>query len=142
MDSHRIIITDYATSHPAIRSIREAVFIKEQSVPREIEFDDKDEVSIYAIALNEIGNPIGTGRLTNEGKIGRLAVLKPYRNQGVGAALLSALEVEAVNQGFRKVSLHAQIQALSFYKNREYIENGPTFLEANIEHIHMFKILS
>src|SRR5262245_27217944 len=74
---------------PLARAVRERVFIDEQKVPRELEWDEWDERSDHALALGPRGEPIGTARLLPDGRIGRMAVLKEWRGKGVGAALLA-----------------------------------------------------
>jgi len=106
VEGYRTLIVDYKDYQDDIRSIRNEVFIWEQNVPEAIEFDGKDAESTFALALAESGEAIGTGRLSQTGKIGRLAVRKNHRNTGIGTLILETLENEARNQGLEQVFLH------------------------------------
>lgn len=121
--------------------IRSKVFIEEQGVPEALEVDDQDPVS-HHLLLFDAGQPVATGRLTPNGHIGRLAVLKPYRQRGHGATLLSQLEALAKTQGLSKVKLAAQLTALPFYQKRGYLPYGGIFMDAGIEHRMMKKELA
>ena len=126
----------------AIRRLREEVFIREQAVPVHEEWDEYDAVSRYVIALDERGRPLGTGRLSPGGKIGRLAVLRVHRRRGIGSAMLRALLDMAKAEGFHTVFLHAQCQALEFYAKQGFMAQGPEFIEAGIPHRKMTLTLS
>ena len=124
--------------------IREEVFINEQGVPEEEELDDLDNLSFHAIAyLDSV--PLATGRLinisTDNMTIGRMAVLQKYRKNGYGKKVLRFLELHAERIGAKLITLHAQLHAKDFYINLGYKEKGNIFLEANIPHIEMYKIL-
>lgn len=133
-----ILITNFEKSEGEIRKIRNCVFRKEQNIPEEIDWDGKDNTCIHALAI-ENQKPVGTGRVTLEGKIGRIAVLKDYRSKGIGTLLLNALIEAANSKGINKVHLHAQLQAIGFYKKEGFKSSGNTFFEADIEHIYMSK---
>jgi len=122
---------------PLARPVRERVFIEEQSVPREEEWDEWDEASDHAIALDPGGVPIGTARLLPDGRIGRMAVLKEWRGKRVGAALLAAMLERARERSMPRALLHAQIQAAGFYRKFGFSERGEEFLEAGIPHVEM-----
>lgn len=122
---------------PFARPVRERVFIDEQSVPREMEWDEWDEASDHAVALDLGGNPIGTARLLPDGRIGRMAVLKEWRGKRVGAALLAAMLERARERAMPRALLHAQIQAAGFYRRFGFSERGEEFLEAGIPHVEM-----
>jgi len=118
----------------ALRMIRKTVFIEEQSVPEAEEWDDLDRSAQHVLALDANGEPIGTGRLTAEGKIGRMAVLQPWRGRGVGAAILRALLDWAKELCWREIKLHAQTHALEFYAGFGFQPCGEVFMEAGIAH--------
>lgn len=122
---------------PLARRVREKVFIEEQKVPRELEWDEWDERSDHALACDPGGNPIGTARLLPEGRIGRMAVLKEWRQKGVGGALLLALLERARGRSMTRSVLHAQTQAAGFYRRFGFSERGEEFLEAGIPHVEM-----
>ena len=128
------VVEDYSAAIDDLRAVREAVFVREQQVPLDLEWDKLDPFSQHVIARDPNGVAIGTGRLTPERKIGRMAVLPEWRNAGVGAALLQALLRLAREHGWNDVSLHAQVGALDFYLRHGFIAYGPRFSEAGIEH--------
>jgi amino-acid N-acetyltransferase len=122
-------------------AVRRAVFIVEQKVPPELEYDEWDEKGIHAVALAD-GKIVGTGRLyalESEARIGRLAVLPEWRGQGAGEGLMRFLMQLAREQGLRNVVLAAQTYALDFYRRFGFVPVGDTFSEANIEHQMMIK---
>lgn len=128
------VVEDYAAALDDLRAVREAVFVREQQVPLDLEWDTLDPSSQHVIARDAGGSAVGTGRLTPERKIGRMAVLPEWRNAGVGAALLQALLRLARGHGWNDVSLHAQVGALDFYLRHGFVAYGPRFSEAGIEH--------
>jgi len=123
----------------ALRQIREAVFVQEQQVPVELEWDDEDEHATHFLAQNQQGIALGCARFLATGQIGRMAVLADYRGQGIGAKLLlAALEV-AKRQNFKRVWLHAQLHALPFYEKQGFVAEGDIFDDAGIPHRLMRK---
>lgn len=132
---------DYATGLDDLRAVRETVFVQEQQVPLEEEWDALDPLCRHVIARDADGRPVGTGRLTPEHKIGRMAVLQAWRGRGVGDALLVALMGLAREQGWAQVSLNAQVSAESFYARHGFVPHGPRFMEAGIEHQAMRRAL-
>ena len=122
---------------PHIRRIREAVFVREQSVPLELEWDGKDPACVQVLAHDSYGEAIGTGRMSPSGHIGRMAVLAGRRNSGVGSALLRTLLTIAREQGLVSVYLNAQVEALEFYSRHGFRADGEIFLEAGIPHRRM-----
>lgn len=134
---------DYCTDETAIRAIRFEVFVDEQSVPPEIEMDDRDPRCIHVLAyLDEAA--VGTARIDVEqaGKVGRLAVLAKYRRQGIGRALMERCHEIAERQGLEQVWCHAQVAAVPFYERLGYRVTGALFEEAGIDHRRMTKVLS
>lgn len=126
----------------AIRKIRTEVFVVEQKVPIELEIDSADPVSRHVLALEPDGSPIGTARLLKSGQIGRIAVLKSWRGQGIGSRLVRSLVTLARKEHSRVVYLHSQIQAVPFYEHLGFRETGaPPFDDAGIQHVHMEKEL-
>lgn len=122
---------------PFARPVRDKVFIEEQRVPRELEWDEWDESSDHAVAIDSAGKAIGTARLLPDGRIGRMAVLKERRGKGVGAALLRAMLDRARERSMTRAVLHAQVQAAGFYRRFGFREWGEEFLEAGIPHVEM-----
>lgn len=138
-DSHPFTVKPvyWQASQAILREIRATVFIKEQGVPQELEWDGLDEHAYHVVALAADGTPIGTGRLLQDGQIGRVAVLKEWRGRGVGRALLDMLLVIANKMGYEEVKLHAQVRVLDFYLRRGFATQGKEFMEAGIPHITM-----
>ena len=134
---YTIRILTWSEAMPLPRTAREKVFIEEQKVPRELEWDEWDERCEHAVACDPQGRAIGTARLAPGGKVGRMAVLRDWRGLGVGAALLDALLGRAREQALSRVTLHAQTHAAGFYRRFGFIERGGEFLEAGIPHLEM-----
>ncbi|MEY4021188.1 MAG: putative N-acetyltransferase YjcF, partial [Pseudomonadota bacterium] len=112
--SFRIITGDWESVREDAQRVRIEVFVIEQNVPIELEWDEGDEVSTHAIAFDEEGQPVATGRLLPNGYIGRMAVIKPLRGCGLGREVLQALLHQAREDGHKDLLLHAQTHALSF----------------------------
>lgn len=123
-----------------LSEIRRRVFIEEQQVPQELEWDGADENAQHWLALLD-GEPIGTARMLRDGHIGRMAVLSRARTQGIGSALLQAAINHAVQQQLREIYLHAQIHALPFYQRFGFVAEGPEFQDAGIPHRTMRLLL-
>ena len=124
-------------------TIRRMVFIEEQHVPEEIEMDEDDSDAFHALALDG-SRPVGCGRMVvHDGyvKIGRMAVLRERREEGIGRRILTFLMEQARRQGFRRAVLHAQLTAEGFYLKNGYIPEGEVFEEAGIMHRRMFREL-
>ena len=133
---------DWQLARQYAEPIRRRVFIEEQSVPEEMEWDEMDETATHAVAINESGVAVGYARLITNQQVGRMAVLAEYRRQGIGSALLQALETLARQKHYDYLSLHAQVHALSFYEQQGYRGEGDVFDEAGIPHIRMIKTLT
>lgn len=134
-------IADYVSDFSALRAVRDAVFVQEQGVPVELELDQFDPRCRHVLARDAEGRPIGTGRLSPQGRIGRMAVLRDWRGRGVGAALLQTLVDLARSLGFPIVELHAQVDAIGFYEHHAFECIGPEFVEAGIRHRGMRRTL-
>jgi len=137
----RVEPADYKVDFKDLRSVREPVFVQEQNVPVELEWDELDPQCRHVIARDAEHRPIGTGRLTPEHKIGRMAVLQEWRGKGVGEALLIALIDQARVDGLREVSLNAQVDAIGFYEKFGFTPYGERFEEAGIQHQAMRRSL-
>lgn len=124
-----------------LKRVRTAVFIVEQRVPESEEWDDDDPVSEHALARTPDRTPIGTARLTPDGRIGRMAVVRGWRGAGVGAALLQFLIERARTRGIARLSLHAQTHAIPFYEKAGFVADGPEYLECDIPHRTMALML-
>jgi len=119
-------------------AIRREVFVVEQSGPAEDEPDAMDAVSIHAVAYDQ-AVAIGTGRLLPDGHIGRMAVRRQARANGIGGCLLVALMERARELGHQTVALHAQTQACGFYERHGFRRQGAPFVEAGIDHVLMLR---
>ncbi|MGK5047451.1 GNAT family N-acetyltransferase [Janthinobacterium sp. GB4P2] len=137
MTKHTIRLGDWATLGLDATAIRFEVFVDEQKVPAEIELDDMDAVCLHAVAYDDTGNAIGTGRLLPDGHIGRMAVRQPGRGTGVGGAILQLLMEKARERGDAAVVLNAQTVAAPFYARHGFVQQGDVFEEAAIAHVEM-----
>ncbi|MEM9002399.1 MAG: GNAT family N-acetyltransferase [Cyanobacteria bacterium P01_F01_bin.86] len=136
-----ISVVEYTTYHHIIHSIRHAVFVCEQSIPSDLEVDHYDPVSQHVLAWRK-GNPVGTGRLTPDGRIGRVAVALPLRRQGVGRGVIEKLLEIAQHQSHQEVVLAAQHHAVRFYEKLGFQQEGQLFETLGIDHIMMRKELN
>ena len=137
MSSFTVRVADWQIDNSAVRSIRETVFIQEQHVPVELEWDQFDVDCLHLLALDATTRPIGTARLLQDGHIGRMAVLKEWRGCGVGTALLKHLLREAKMRGLAIAIVNAQTYAINFYMRFGFQSKGNEFLDAGIPHVQM-----
>ncbi|MFI6155631.1 GNAT family N-acetyltransferase [Kitasatospora sp. NPDC051170] len=134
--------------------VRRAVFVVEQHVPEELEWDEYDATSVHLLALAEDGAALGTARLifgeqawketggvAGRVLLGRLAVVGAARGTGLGARLVRAIEAEARERGAAEVELHAQVRALGFYERLGYVAEGPVYDSVGIPHRMMTRTL-
>ena len=133
----RIRRAHWPSDRVPLRFIREQVFVEEQGVPLELERDGRDENAVHLLAEDTQGRPIGTARMLPDGRIGRMAVLAPWRRGGVGAALLQELLGMARAEARPPPFLNAQSSALGFYLRAGFVPVGPEFEEAGIPHRRM-----
>jgi len=133
--------TDWARDAVRLGAVRRTVFIDEQGVPEEMEWDEYDVVSTHWLAIADDGNPIGCARLLPDGHIGRMAVLPAWRGRGVGRALLAAILTAAQARGHRTLMLSAQTHAAGFYARAGFVAMGAEYEEAGIPHMAMQKTL-
>lgn len=125
-------------------SLRKRVFMDEQHVPEELEIDEFEETATHFVAYNK-GETVGAGRCRSSdgsGKVERICVSPSSRKQGIGRALMQKIEEYAQKQNMPALTLHAQTQAIPFYKQLGYeICSNETFLDAGIPHVSMKKSL-
>jgi len=133
----RLRIATWGELGTGARAVRQAVFVDEQKVPPNLEWDDHDEDCVQLLATDTSGNAIGTGRLLADGAIGRIAILEAHRGHGLGRAIMEALMIEARRRGFTETYLTAQTQARAFYEKLGFAVAGEEFLEAGIPHVTM-----
>ncbi|MER5405095.1 GNAT family N-acetyltransferase [Streptomyces sp. NPDC002769] len=147
-------VAEDAADREACFAVRKEVFVGEQGVSEDIEYDAYDAWALHVLAVRDDGAPLGTGRLLygedaaaktggdpGVGSLGRLAVTREARGLGVGVALVGAIEDAARARGLTSVDLHAQTHALGFYERLGYVAYGEEFLDAGIDHRAMRKTL-
>ena len=126
-------------------AVRRQVFVEEQGVAGELEFDKDDREALHMVVKDGQG-VVGTARVLfftdNQAKLERIAVLKLLRRRGIGRGIISFLDEELQNRGVEQVILHAQCVAAAFYRACGFAETGSTFWEVGIKHIKMQKHLS
>ncbi|WP_441246571.1 GNAT family N-acetyltransferase [Kitasatospora sp. McL0602] len=147
-----IRVAEGADDLALVHAVRREVFIVEQEIPEELEWDELDATSEHLLAVAADGSPLGTARLIHgpqalgltggvEGRVllGRLAVVKAARGTGLGAELVRAVETAAQARGAVECELHAQTQALGFYERLGYVAEGPVYDDAGIPHRTMVR---
>lgn len=164
---YQVGIVQSNVEREAVFAVRMVVFVEEQAVPPEEELDAFDLTATHFVArstasaessaspassvleeteASETGTVVGTARLLDKGegkgKIGRVAVLKGHRGRGVGALIMRAVEKVARERGFTYLALEAQCYAIPFYEKLGYVAQGEIFLDCNIEHRYMSKVLT
>ena len=133
----RVREVDWDSHAPALSSLRQTVFVEEQGVPEDDEWDSADPDCRHFLAESGDGRPIGTARLMPSGQIGRMAVLAEWRGRGVGARLLKIAADAARAANYPAIFLHAQSHAVGFYQRTGFVVAGAPFMEAGIEHREM-----
>ena len=152
--AYQVRIAEDPADLEACFTVRKEVFVGEQGVPEDIEYDAYDAAALHVLAVRDDGVPLGPGRLLpgraaaakvggdlSVGSLGRLAVTREARGLGVGVALVRAIEDAARARGLTAVDLHAQTHALGFYERLGYEAYGPEYLEAGIPHRAMRRAL-
>ncbi len=127
----------WSTHEPALKLIREQVFITEQQVPEALEWDEHDIDATHWLALDDEQQAVGCARLLDNGTIGRMAVVKTWRGKGVGSALLNAIVTRCQQSGLRVIKLSAQVHAIPFYEQAGFVVTSDPYLDANIPHVDM-----
>ncbi len=121
--------------------VRTEVFVEEQKIPKEMEWDEADATALHAVAYNRMGRAVATGRLLQHapglGRIGRMATERGLRGAGLGRALVQALALASAARGDQELMLHAQRSAEAFYLRLGFVVHGAPFEEAGIDHIEM-----
>jgi predicted GNAT family N-acyltransferase len=117
-----------------LRAIRFEVFVTEQHVPEELEWDGRDEQCVHVLARTQAGQAVGTARLLPDAHIGRMAVLAQWRGHGVGGLLLGELLKAALARGHTHVELSAQTHAIGFYQRFGFAVVSDEYSDAGIPH--------
>lgn len=138
---YRVVEARYPADFERLRAVREPVFVVEQHCPIDEEWDALDAPSRHVLVLDEHDQPVATGRLTPERKIGRMAVLAAHRQHGLGALVMEHLIAMARQIGYDQLALSAQVHAIPFYERFGFIAEGPEYLDANIPHRTMTRPL-
>ena len=138
--SYTVQTTSWQKNKKSLSEIRRKVFIEEQNVPEELEWDEFDDDCIH-ILVTDNNKPIACGRLKADGHIGRMAVLEVYRKTGIGSTILEELLNSARNLKLTNVYLHAQTTAIPFYEKLGFKTCSDEFMDANIPHKTMKKHL-
>jgi len=129
-----VIVVPWGGFAEPIAAIREQVFVREQGVPPELEWDDHDAGAVHVLAFAGDGGAVGTGRMLASGQIGRMAVLPEHRGAGIGGEILETLVAEGRRRGMPAPFLHAQTHALGFYRAHGFHPEGKVFMDAGIPH--------
>jgi YbgC/YbaW family acyl-CoA thioester hydrolase len=151
----REVLTGYEAGEPVLRietgdwtalgrqagHVRTEVFLREQRIPPELEWDEADALALHAVAFNRLDQPVATGRLVDLGggtaRIGRVAVHRALRGSGVGQQVIQALVAQAAARGHKRLVLSAQRQAMAFYARLGFTAEGEPFDDAGIPHQQM-----
>jgi len=131
-----LAIANWSEDKALIQSIRYRVFVQEQGVPQELEWDEFDRIAIHFLACYR-QQPVATARLKPDGQIGRMAVLKPFRGKHTGSRLLQFVMQTAREKKVYPLYLHAQLAVIDFYRRQGFIERGDIFMDAGIAHQEM-----
>jgi YbgC/YbaW family acyl-CoA thioester hydrolase len=122
-------------------ALRQEVFVEEQEIPQELEWDEHDATAVHALVTNKLGQAVATGRLLQPhpkvSQIGRMAVSKPLRGGNLGRMVMDALTDVARQRGDQQIILHAQCSAEPFYRRLGFKAHGEVFQDAGIDHIEM-----
>jgi YbgC/YbaW family acyl-CoA thioester hydrolase len=145
----RLALGDWQTLGQHASQVRTEVFVEEQGVPLQMEWDAQDATAVHAVVYNQLNMPLATGRLlvagaehgAQVGQIGRMAAKRVLRGTHLGSTVLDALVQQAKARGDRQVILHAQRSAAAFYAKAGFAEHGEPFEEVGIPHIPMAKLL-
>lgn len=135
--SVQILEVDWNKAKKTLSAIRTEVFIEEQHVPAELEWDGLDPVAKHLLALDSNGNPVGCARIIAPGSIGRMAVKYDLRGQGIGRALLNTAIDLCRQYGWSEICLSAQTHAIPFYEKSGFIVTSKVYMDAGIPHRDM-----
>jgi YbgC/YbaW family acyl-CoA thioester hydrolase len=141
----RVVVGDWTSLQQDARAVRTEVFVTEQKIPMQMEWDDADQGAVHAVIYNNLGLALATGRLLqhapNVGRIGRMASKRVLRGAYLGSAVLDALTTQARARGDKELLLHAQRSAEGFYAKAGFRPRGEPFDEVGIAHLEMVKPL-
>ena len=135
----KIEIVKWIDDHTQLKNIREKVFIQEQKVTPQLEWDGMDEKAIHFLVFNDKA-AIGCARaivIKDHMQLGRMAVLKEYRGQGIGSALIEKAMTTAKLNQLSAIYISAQCHAIDFYKKFGFEVTSDIYLDAEIPHRDM-----
>ena len=138
---YTIIDARWPADKQKLFDVRYQVFVVEQQVPENEEWIGDDHQFDAVLAIDAHQTPVGTGRISKDGIIGRMAVVKDWRGRGVGSALMKRLLIVAADRGIKTAKLSAQLHAISFYQRHGFVAEGAVYLDAGIEHRTMKRVL-
>ena len=141
MDSLQIRLARWEKDADAIRAIRNSVFTVEQGISEDLDFDGRDHECVHVLAWLGDQETVGTARMLPDGHVGRIAVHKAWRGQGVGTRLVAYLIEVARERDLAEIYLHSQAQAAEFYARLGFEIRGEPFMEAGLEHVLMVRVL-
>ena len=141
MTKVEVRLVNWQSHRVELLSVRQEVFVVEQKVPAEEEIDDLDPIAAHFLAVDSNGLAIGTARVIPDGHIGRVAVLKDWRGQGVGRVLTEATIEYLRSKSFEEARLNSQVQVVEFYEKLGFKSHGEVFYECEIPHLAMCKRL-
>lgn len=136
MNNLSIKIVDFTNNFNEIKEIRTTVFIQEQHVPVELEWDEFDEEATHVITYFN-NKPVATARLLKDGHIGRMAVLKAFRNRKIGQNMLKYILELAKKRNIHNIQLSAQKHAVDFYRKYGFSTVSNEYMDAGIPHYDM-----
>ena len=137
MSNFVIKLVDWQSHQSELKAIREKVFVIEQHVPNDLEWDGLDDSATHLLALNSANQAVACVRILSGGTIGRMAVLKEWRNLGFGRAVLKYAVNFCKTQGLESIELSAQKHAVSFYAQEGFVVTSNEYMEAGIPHYDM-----
>ncbi len=127
-------------------ALRRDVFETEQNIPRPLDRDPYDYAADHVVVFDEQGRCVGTGRIVRidarTAQVGRMAVAKDVRKNGVGALVLDALERMAAMRGLTDLLVASQLPAEAFYGKRGFARQGEVFADQGVPHVMMKKTIS
>ena len=139
-DSYLVRLADWDKDRVALQFIRRTVFIEEQNIPEQVEWDEHDTVSQHFLAEDrKSGKPLGTARLLADGHIGRVAVLPEYRRMKIGERLMHAAIKEAEERGMVTQLISAQTHAIPFYEHLGFSVTSGEYDDCGIPHVDMIR---
>lgn len=134
----RIIEAHWAEYKAQLMQVRTLVFMDEQQVSADLEWDGLDAAALHLVALSDDNQAVGCARLLADGSIGRMAVLKTWRGKGIGSMLLDTAIRVHQRQAVPLIKLSAQMHAILFYQKAGFEVCSHPYLDANIMHVDMY----